>query len=130
MSSYEDYWNGMSGYSAILINTHGNPVMLASNSTPSGDNEILTVGEINNLSYKNVNVLILTGCNSGHYDYVDENVAFAFSKRISGCVIASDGTVEAIGFINMNSEPMTVESYVIYGETDSEKYVVYMSYVE
>ena len=32
--------------------------------------------------------------------------------------------------VNDPSEPMTVESFVIFEETDSEKYVVYMSYLE
>ena len=40
-----------------------------------------------------VNTLVLLGCNAGHYDYVWSNVAYAFCKKISGCVIASDGTV-------------------------------------
>ncbi|MDO5151563.1 MAG: hypothetical protein Q4D76_19600, partial [Oscillospiraceae bacterium] len=38
-------------------------------------------------------LLIILGCNSGHYDYKKSNPAYCFAKRINGVVIASDGTV-------------------------------------
>ncbi|QNU65620.1 hypothetical protein EHE19_011875 [Ruminiclostridium herbifermentans] len=49
--------------------------------------------DISAFDNKNVDKLFLLGCNAGHLDYKDNNVASAFAKKINGgCVIASDGT--------------------------------------
>ena len=46
------------------------------------------------LQDKEMEQLVLYGCNAGHLDYQDRNIAEAFSHRTSGApVMASDGTV-------------------------------------
>lgn len=50
-------------------------------------------------------------CNVGHYDYKWSNVAYAFSKRITGCVVASDGNVIS-GLHNDIGLPATFTSAV------------------
>lgn len=98
MSNLEIHWNSLSAKHYVVINTHGEPMSLLNSSGGNKDEDILTISEIDNLSFKNIRVLILLGCNAGHYDYKWTNVAYAFSKRISGCVIASDGTVYSGGW--------------------------------
>lgn len=94
-NEYEAAWNSLSGYNVVLINTHATPRRLSNSSDNFGNGDSLFIYEIDNLEFKYIPVLILLGCNAGHYDYVWSNIAHAFSKRISGCVIASDGTVQA-----------------------------------
>ncbi|MEE1516748.1 MAG: RHS repeat-associated core domain-containing protein [Lachnospiraceae bacterium] len=93
MNSLETMWNNMGTTSFVVINTHASPKNLGNGTGNSNDTDKLTIAEINNLNYKKVDTLVLLGCNAGHYEYVTTNVAYAFCKRISGCVIASDGTV-------------------------------------
>lgn len=95
-SDFRNGWNnmGMEGgnevdIDTVLINTHGNPNAL-------GDNGNFGIGTnfIRHLDDKEAENLILLGCNSGHKDYADNNVAAAFAEKIEGApVIASDGTV-------------------------------------
>ena len=44
-----------------------------------------------NLERKDIKILFLEGCNSGHFDYC--NIAQVFSRKVKGFVVASDGTV-------------------------------------
>lgn len=98
MNDYEKEWNALSGYSIVVFNTHGTPRSLG-NDLKYADKNRLSAYEIDELKYKSVSTVILLGCNAGHYDYVWSNVAYAFCKRISGCVVASDGIVNS-GWIN------------------------------
>lgn len=58
-------------------------------------NENLNIEMVKSLEKKPVKRLILLGCNAGHYDFRDANLAFAFREKIEGDCIASDGTVVA-----------------------------------
>ena len=95
---YINWWNNMSGYNIVVINTHGGYQTLSCDNTGkySYDEDVVTTlnrNEIRALKYKYIDVLILLGCQTGHYKYWNNNVAHEFSKKISGCVIASDGLV-------------------------------------
>lgn len=68
---------------------------LSDGSENRGDKYKLTIPKIDALEFKSIDVLILLGCNAGHYDYKWSNVAYAFNKRITGCVVASEGTVKS-----------------------------------
>lgn len=92
MNEVESTWNSMSNCSVVVINTHGSPTVLTNN-IGNDDSTDLTLSEISSLEYKAVRTLILLGCNAGHQDERWHNVAYEFSKRISGKVVASDGTV-------------------------------------
>ena len=77
---------------AVVINTHGNPNVLGD----GNGSWSLFATDIANLDNKDVGVLVLYGCNVGHLDYVDTNVASAFALKVNGAaVFASDGTVFA-----------------------------------
>ena len=71
--------------------------------------------------------MILLGCNAGHYDFKLTNVASAFSKRITGCVVASDGSVKIgkfstiIGSVKFES----VKDKDFDGIRDNEGWIVY-----
>ena len=87
-SSFEKKWNAMSAQDVVVINCHARPT-----SMNKGGMGITKLSQITNLNFKTIKCLILLGCNAGHYDYIWSNVAYEFSKKISGCVMASDGTV-------------------------------------
>jgi len=83
--------------SAVVIDTHGNASALGFGDE-NGDGTHLGSKDISNLENKNVDNLILLGCNSGHLDYKNTNPAAAFSKKVNnGSVLASDGTVFNVG---------------------------------
>lgn len=77
-------WNKLKSQEIIVINCHAMPTSMSCNLTKS------VISKLNKLKCK---LLILLGCNAGHYDYLWNNVAYEFSKKISGTVVASDGTV-------------------------------------
>ena len=55
-----------------------------------------------------IKLVILLGCNCGHYDYYGSNMAYGFMKKTHGCVVASDGTVYSDilfnGFASINDK--------------------------
>ena len=61
------------------------------------------------------------------YRYVIKNMT---DMEYNENVIVYDRLSTVKRKVNDPSEPINIESFVIYEETDSEKYVVYMSYVE
>lgn len=50
--------------------------------------------------------MIILGCNCGHYDYTNLNIAYEFSKKITGVTIASDGTV----LLSYKKKQLTLQS--------------------
>lgn len=101
-SDLESAWNAMgteNGQSVdidcVVIKTHATPSAL---SYGGNSNDSFGISDIQGLDQKDVDALILCGCNAGHTDYAENNVASAFSDKVNGApVIASDGTVEANG---------------------------------
>ncbi|MDO5456167.1 MAG: RHS repeat-associated core domain-containing protein, partial [Eubacteriales bacterium] len=108
-----DGWNAM-GYEngrqvdidTVVINTHADPEGLGfGQSGASG----FTTDDARNLNNQSMEQLILYGCNAGHRDYMDTNIAEAFSHRTNNApVMASDGTVQG-----MNSD----ETYIPINDT-------------
>ncbi|MDO4317506.1 MAG: RHS repeat-associated core domain-containing protein [Lachnospiraceae bacterium] len=94
---FKDVWFNMLGYDVVVLNGHGNQYSMTTGglSCIPGNNNINSVN--NQLQYRTIKMLILLGCNCGHYDYREENLAYALSTRISGYVVASDGTVISYG---------------------------------
>lgn len=87
-----DDWNALNENScdAMLIDTHGSPTSIG---TGDGVNSFrysdFTKIKINT----GIKLIILLGCNCGHYDYYSSNMAYGFLKKTHGCIVASDGTV-------------------------------------
>lgn len=74
--------------SLVVINTHAKKDKL------SLGNGNMYSNDITSLENKNIDKLILYGCNAGHLDNVNDNPAANFSKKVNGgLVLASDGTV-------------------------------------
>ena len=88
-SSFINMWNELSGYDVIVINSHGSPDHI----TYVGRK--LLYSSSNKLKVKNIKckLLIILGCNCGHYNTRKANIAYYFSQKITGVVVASDGTV-------------------------------------
>ena len=87
-SSFVRAWNRAAlsdkSYNVCVINCHANPEEMYNG---------LTTDEVKKLERMDCECLILLGCNAGHYDYIWENLAYEFSKKVTGVVVASDGTV-------------------------------------
>jgi len=86
---------------AVVINTHANPTALEGKDA-NGKWWSFDISMINNLHSKDVGEggMILYGCNAGHIDYKNSNVANAFAKKTKGApVLAADGTVRSGGKI-------------------------------
>ena len=101
VSSDQDFtngWNSMGtvdGHSVdidtVIVNTHGNPNVIGNNG-----NLHMTSSDVSRLQDKDMDGLILLGCNNGHKDSADSNIANAFAQKTNGApVLASDGTVQS-----------------------------------
>ena len=94
----KDGWNAMGtengekvDIDTVVINTHADPYEL---SYGKNSNDKFSVDDAYALDDKSMDQLILYGCNAGHRDYADENIANAFSHKVNNApVMASDGTV-------------------------------------
>lgn len=81
----------MDSKEVVVIHCHGNPSAIGT----SGDAVNVTISTVQyRLKKKEVSLLIILSCNCGHYDYRNDNIALAFWKKVTGCVIAADGTEE------------------------------------
>lgn len=93
----------------VVINSHANPRVLGY----EGSKDYFTTGDISQLDNKNMDNLVLYGCNAGHADYSDDNVAASFSRKVNGApVMASDGTVSP----NLTFFNITKRSYSSKGD--------------
>ena len=81
---FHNYWDGIGNADVIVLNTHSGPDGMFNN---------LYIQDVRKLRKINCEALIILGCNAGHYSYVWDNIACEFSKKITGIVVASDGTV-------------------------------------
>lgn len=98
-------WNSITGtVKCMFILSHGTPTSLGNCS--KYNNKLIDTAGIKKLKKKKIKKLIITGCNCGHQDYAYKNVAYCFKKKISGNVIAADGTVLG-DFENSNAEKYT-----------------------
>lgn len=97
--TFETWWNNLpSDVDAVVIATHGVPDRIQfdiRNDTDGrrGANLGLNTTEMSGLKVKDMDMLLLLGCNMGHLDH--DNIGKAFASYIgnNGRVIAADGTV-------------------------------------
>ena len=97
-NSFKEKWKRMSAQDVVVINCHATPTKM-----DKGGMGIKDLSYISKLPFKHIKCLLLLGCNAGHYNYVWSNVAYEFSKRISGAVMASDGTVMSLPGLKFTS---------------------------
>ena len=81
---FHDYWDGIGYADVIVLNTHSSQEVMFNN---------LYIQDVRKLRKVNCKALIILGCEAGHYKYIWENIAYEFSKKITGLVVASDGYV-------------------------------------
>ena len=77
---------------AVMMNMHGTETEI-SNGVGKGYSLRMTLDDINDLERKPVQRLILLQCSAGNIDYVGENVASSFARKVSGKVLAGDKEV-------------------------------------
>lgn len=94
---FENAWNEMGrigekyyNITGVIIDTHG-----TSNSLDKSNGVIATINSVqDNLEKKNMDKLVLLGCNVGSIGTSETNIASQFARKIYGSpVVASDGTV-------------------------------------
>lgn len=93
-------WTKVKFCDIIIIETHGEPKEL----TDDVGYECVNLGSCSSLGKSAAKLILLTGCNAGHFD-IQNNIASKFSLLIDGCVVASDGTVKLV-----NKDIITFES--------------------
>lgn len=134
--SFTDGWNAMgteNGHSVdidtVLINTHANPSVLGDG---DANNFTLTTADVANLQDKEMDNMILLGCNAGHKDYADTNIANAFASKTDGApVLASDGTVySGLTFFNQTKRSYSSRNDKYFrgyrkGKRDNDGWIVY-----
>ena len=90
--SFKKDWAAMgtkNDIDTVLINSHASPSVISDNKK-----FYMTTADIQRLESKDMDNLILEGCNTGHMDHVENNVASEFSRKTNGApVLAADGTV-------------------------------------
>ena len=82
-AKFSNKWNKLKNQDVVVILAHGTYDSL----------QYLSPSNIQKLKRINCKLLVILGCNCGHYDYTNLNIAYEFSKKITGVAIASDGTV-------------------------------------
>ena len=90
------HWNSIKSADVIVINAHSWPIEIFED---LGRKKIRE-----KLKKINCKALIILGCNAGHYNYIWNNVAYEFSMKITGTVVASDGTVYSDKINSYNSK--------------------------
>lgn len=106
-------------FDVCVINCHASPTTLFSG---------LSISEIRALKKIKCDCLILLGCNAGHDDWRWRNVAYEFSKKVTGVVVASDGTVESEELYRYLQTFKSIMDKYYYMYTDNRKnygWVVY-----
>jgi len=90
---------------AVVISSHGSPEVL------STETSILIWNiQIPSLDKKDINRLVITGCDTGHLDRQSSNIASSFAKMINGgVVVASDGTVGSSLYDGINHKTYSSE---------------------
>jgi len=130
-NGFVDWWNNLPRNThAIVIYGHGTPFVQG---VDESIRKPIRISHVSELQQKNVNMLILMGCNTGHLD-VKENIASAFTSKVAsdGVVVAIDGSliynIELLGphhrvttsksFIEIKNEedalPRTNQGFVAY----------------
>lgn len=96
--SFATWWNDRIDYDILFINTHGDATHLYNGSLGSILQSDADTGSTTykNLKMSNVKIVVILGCNCGHWNYLDKNVAYRIATKLNkGIVVASDGTVYA-----------------------------------
>ena len=95
-TKFSNKWNTLKNQDVVVILSHGTYNSL----------DHLSSSNIQKLKKINCKLLIILGCNCGHYDYTNLNIAYEFSKKITGVTIASDGTV----LLSYKKKQLTLQS--------------------
>lgn len=92
------WWTGLGKRDLVIINTHADEEKLYINKDGT---LLITKDAVNSFPKKaDIKWLVLLGCNAGHFSYTD-SIARFFSNRITGKVVASDGTVQTNLYFNI-----------------------------
>ncbi len=106
----------------VVLDFHADPTYLGS----KDGSWYFTPEDISQLPEKDVENLVCYGCNSGHTDYVGENIASALAKRVKGApVLASDGTVSTSGNSAVSNNDDTFKKLRRYGDRENEGWIAY-----
>ena len=110
--TFTDKWNSIKSADVIVISAHSDPTTIFDN---------LSVSKVRKLKRIDCKVLLITGCNSGHQSFRWSNLAYEFSKKITGVVLASDGTVYSGEYPTFDSK--SDEYFKFYLPTKNKKKV-------
>lgn len=96
VAPFKSKWNSLKNQDIVIVVAHGSYNKLS----------YISPSNIQKLKKISCKLLILLGCNNGHYDYTNLNIAYEFAKKVTGVVVASDGTV----LIDMKKNKLKITS--------------------
>ncbi len=121
--SFERAWNTLPDSECVEISSHGSADVLAATGKESliVDISLTDVKRVNQLNYKEHKCLLIMACDTAGTSLEhNENIAYAFAKKISGVVFAADGYVvcwneEHTKYIPAPGEDkLTIQGWVVY----------------
>lgn len=95
-TDFRQWWRSLERYDLAIINSHATPTRLTSSAGFKFEYSDV-VSYCDKISLK---LLVILGCNAGHFDNT-RSIARAFSNKITGKVIASDGIVRTSLYLNL-----------------------------
>jgi hypothetical protein len=115
MDTFEYWWNKEFSFDYIIFDTHGNPFRIGIDGDERTPKDKLWYNEVDNLYFREIKFLILLACNAGHLDWwqyrQDESIVASFAQKVSGCVVASDGTVNSYSTFYNGFKSVTSDSF-------------------
>lgn len=117
------WWNSLNGQDIAFIRSHGTPTSIGTGSS------IIYNSHSNAASLDKVDVkmLVLSGCNCGHWNYWYNGIARVFARKITGVVLADDGTThwEAVNWLiykTISFTSMKDSVFTKYAGSDRDNY--------
>jgi len=113
----------------VVVDTHAYPYGLLYGDS---SDDLLDVDDVQNLDDKDIDTIVLTGCNAGHLDYKDDNMAATFATKYEDTfVVASDGTVLSENFgLDYKFVSFTQKAFkerLRYGDRENKGWHIYYS---
>jgi len=137
--SFMDGWNNMGTENGqpvdidmVVVDTHADPYGFDYGKNSKDE---LDAYDVQGLGDKDIDTIVLLGCNAGHLDYEDDNMAATFATKYEDTlVVASDGTVEPYdygidyGYESLDDdEKKHFKKWLLYGDRENKGWHIYYS---
>jgi len=115
----------------VVVDTHAYPYGFDYGKNSKDE---LDAYDVQGLGDKDIDSIVLLGCNAGHLDYKDDNMAATFATKYEDTlVVASDGTVKPYDFgldywyESCYDKENVFKDWLLYGDRDNKGWHIYYS---